>query len=165
LDSPDSETANRVWTYPVTELGKALSDPDRILGHGIGTTSLGGQYVSRIMQVPSTRFVVESGYGSLILEMGILGLVLWLAWTSILVIEAFKTLLKLKGTWAFPLALSIFWFTIYLLFARTFQGIVAYQDFVLNAYLWLLIGILFRLPGLVAQDSNSEVGTRGSLRG
>jgi hypothetical protein len=27
-------------------------------------------------------------------------------------------------------------------------GIVAYQNFVNNAYLWLLIGILFRLPKL-----------------
>ena len=25
-------------------------------------------------------------------------------------------------------------------------GIQAYEDFVLNAYLWLLLGILFRLP-------------------
>jgi hypothetical protein len=30
----------------------------------------------------------------------------------------------------------------------TFEGLQAYQDFILNAYLWLLLGVLFRLPKL-----------------
>jgi hypothetical protein len=35
-----------------------------------------------------------------------------------------------------------------LLFAITFTGIQGYQDFIMNAYLWLLLGVLFRLPKL-----------------
>ncbi len=27
----------------------------------------------------------------------------------------------------------------------TYYGFIEYQDFILNAYLWLLLGILFRL--------------------
>src|SRR5438874_2669589 len=114
LDSPDSETAFRAWDYPIANFRLALSDPDWLVGHGIGTSSLGMQYVSRIMEVPATGLGVESGYGALILEFGILGLVLWLVWTSSLMFEASKVLLKLKGTWAFPLALSICWFAFYL---------------------------------------------------
>ena len=163
-DSPDSETAERAWNYPIGELHKALSDHDWMFGHGIGTASLGGQYVSRIMEVPATGIGVESGYGALTLELGILGLVLWLVWTSSMMFEASKVLLKLKGTWAFPLALSIFWFAFYLLFPRTYGGMAGYQDFVLNAYFWLLVGIFFRLPGLVGQDSGSRIQDSG-LRG
>ena len=116
------------------------------------------------MEVPFSGVGVESGYGCMILEFGILGLVLWLVWTSSMMFEASKVLLKLKGTWAFPLALSIFWFAFYLLFPRTYGGMQGYQDFVLNAYLWLLVGILFRLPGLVGQDSGSRIQDSG-LRG
>src|SRR6266581_416831 len=58
-------------------------------------------------------------------------------------------------TWDYPLtnflgalAFVIFWYAGLLLFPITFTGIQAYEDFVLNAYLWLLLGILFRLPTL-----------------
>jgi hypothetical protein len=36
----------------------------------------------------------------------------------------------------------------------TFGGLQPYQDFILNAYLWLLLGVLFRLPKL-AVDAQS----------
>jgi hypothetical protein len=32
----------------------------------------------------------------------------------------------------------------------TFASMGVYQNYILNAYLWLLIGILFRLPALAA---------------
>ncbi|PYU15875.1 MAG: hypothetical protein DMG29_05410, partial [Acidobacteria bacterium] len=35
--------------------------------------------------------------------------------------------------------------------AFTFVALAPYQNFVLNAYLWLLVGILFRLPTLGTQ--------------
>jgi hypothetical protein len=42
----------------------------------------------------------------------------------------------------------IFWYAGLLLLPMTYAGIQAYQDYVLNAFLWLLLGILFRLPTL-----------------
>ena len=155
-ESPDSETATRAWIYPVSEFHKALSDRDWLAGHGIGTASLGVQYVSRIMDVPATGLGVESGFGSLVIELGILGPILWLLWASSLMFEAGKVVLKLKGTWAFPVAFSILWFAFYLLFPRTWGGVTGYQDFVLNAYFWLLVGVLFRLPGLVNRKVTSD---------
>jgi hypothetical protein len=157
LDSPDSETRARAWDYPVGQLQKAFEDSGWLVGHGIGTASLGGQYVSRIMDVPKSNIGVESGYGALVIELGIAGLILWLAWTSSLMFAALKVLLRLKGTWAFPLALSFFWFAFYLLFPRTYGGMQGYQDFILNAYLWLLVGMLFRLPALVAEEQQQQV--------
>lgn len=151
-DSPQFELGARLGSYPVSNFLAAFSDPEWIIGHGIGTASLGGQYVTRILGVPATGVAVESGYGVLILEFGILGLALWLLWTFGFIVAAFKLIVRLKGTWAFPVALSISWFAFLLLFPYTFVGMQAYQNFVLNAYLWLLLGILFRLPSLLAHD-------------
>jgi len=153
LDSPDSETAARAWDYPVGQLLQAFHDPRWVTGNGIGTTSLGAQYVRRIMGAPVTSgSVVESGYGTLVSELGVLGLVLWLAWTMSLMYHASKVVVKLKGTWAFPVAISILWFMFLLLFPFTYGTFVPYQDFVVNAYFWLSVGILFRLPTLVRGD-------------
>jgi len=48
----------------------------------------------------------------------------------------------------FPLGFIIFWYAFVILFPSAFAGIQGYEDFVLNAYLWLLLGILFRLPDI-----------------
>ena len=42
----------------------------------------------------------------------------------------------------------IFWYVFLLLLPFTFVGLQAYEDFVLNAYAWIMVGILFRLPKL-----------------
>jgi hypothetical protein len=150
-DSPDSEVLHRAWDYPAGNFLFAWSDPNWMIGHGIGTASLGLQYVTRILGAPAPNIGAESGYGVLILEFGILGLVLWLAWTFSLIVAASKLLAKLRGTRTFPVALSISWFVFLLLFPSIWGTIVMYQNFVLNAYLWLLVGILFRLPQLELQ--------------
>jgi hypothetical protein len=152
-DSPDSETAFRAWDYPVKNFLSVFNDRDWVTGHGIGTASLGAQYVSRILDAPLTGLATESGYGVLVLELGVLGPILWLLWTSSLILEAYKLVIKLKGTWAFPVGFSIVWFAFLLLFPLTWSGLDLYQNFITNAYLWLCIGILFRLPSLVDQTS------------
>jgi hypothetical protein len=54
----------------------------------------------------------------------------------------------LRGTPWFPLAFMFFLYSGILLIPMTFMGMQAYEDFVVNAYFWLLMGILFRLPTL-----------------
>ena len=44
-----------------------------------------------------------------------------------------------------------------LLLPLTFNGLQPYQGFVLNAYLWLLLGILFRLPSLALSAQYATV--------
>jgi hypothetical protein len=154
--SPQFEAGNRAWDYPENELLKALSDPHSIVGHGIGTSSLGGQYVTRILDVPSSDLAVENGFGTMVLELGVLGPILWLAWSLTLQFSALNVLREMKGTWAFSLALAIAWFAFVLLFAITWGGIGGFENFVLNAYFWLMVGVLFRLPGLVSQAENQN---------
>ncbi len=91
---------------------------------------------------------MESGFGVIVLEMGIGGLILWFVMSFAILISAWRVVKKLKGSPWFPLAFVIFWYAGLLLFPLTFNGLQPYQDFVLNAYFWLLLGILFRLPSI-----------------
>jgi hypothetical protein len=161
--SPDSaayELSYRVWDYPVRNLTDAFRDPHWVWGNGIGTASLGVQYVSRLLSVPATEIGVESGFGVVVLEMGIVGLCLWLAWTSHAMLAGWTTLRIVKGTVYFPVAVAILWFSFILLFMNMFASIVNYQNYTSNAYLWLLFGILFRLPELIKQTAFFSAPTK-----
>jgi hypothetical protein len=65
-----------------------------------------------------------------------------------IIVSGWKVVKELKGSPWFPLGFVIFWYTFFLLFPATFGGIQPYEDFLLNAYFWLLLGVLFRLPSL-----------------
>lgn len=145
-DSPTSEIANRGWTYPVNNFVGAFNYDRWPYGYGIGTTALGGQYVARFFKVKPPVVGVESGYGTLVVEMGIGGLILWLVMSTTILFAAWRVVKKLKGSPWFPLAFVVFWYVFLLLFPFTYGGIQPYEDFLLNAYFWLLLGLLFRLP-------------------
>lgn len=146
--SPTSELTYRGWDYPIQNFLGAFSYDRWPYGYGIGTSGLGSQYVTRIFKVKPPGAGVESGFGALVVEMGIGGLVLWLIMSLAITVSAWKIVKQLKGSPLFPLGFVIFWYALFLLFPATFGGIMAYEDFLLNAYLWLLLGILFRLPSI-----------------
>jgi hypothetical protein len=146
--SPANELLHRTRNYPLANFLAALDSPRWLYGYGIGTVSLGGQYVSRFFHVLPPTWGVESGFGNIVLEMGIGGLILWIVMSLAVVISAWKVVRKLKGSPWFPLGFMIFFYALLLLLPLTFMGSQAYQDFIMNAYLWLLLGILFRLPKL-----------------
>ena len=143
-----SDLQLRMWDYPLGNFLGAFGYERWLYGYGIGTTSLGTQYVASIFHVKPPAAGVESGFGTLIVEMGIGGLILWFVMSFAILFSAWRVVKKLKGTPWFPLAFMIFWYAGLLLVPMTFAGIATYQDFVLNAYFWLLLGVLFRLPTL-----------------
>jgi len=146
--SSASELQNRTWDYPIRNFLGAFSYERWPYGYGIGTTSLGTQYVARIFHAKPPTMGVESGFGTLIIEMGIGGLLLWFVMSFAILFSAWRVVKKMRSSPMFPLAFMIFWYAGLLLLPMTFNGMQPYQDFVLNAYLWLLLGILFRLPSL-----------------
>ncbi|MBZ5701824.1 MAG: hypothetical protein LAN84_08250 [Acidobacteriia bacterium] len=160
--SSASELTHRAWYYPLRNFLMAFDHPRWPYGYGIGSNSLGIQYISRILHIPPLGVGVESGYGNIVVELGIGGLILWLVWTTALVFSAWSVVRKLRGSPWFPLAFMIFWYAFLLLFPITFASFVAYQDFVLNAYLWLLVGILFRLPQM-AQAAQMQAAAVASV--
>jgi hypothetical protein len=148
-DGSTGELGYRAWDYPLRNFLGAFDYPRWLYGYGIGTASLGVQYIAKIFHEKPMGLGVESGYGTLVLEMGVGGLILWLVMSGAIVLTAWRVVQKLRGSPWFPLGFVIFWYAFLLLFPMTFSGMQPYHDFVLNAYLWLLLGILFRLPHLV----------------
>jgi len=144
--STASELRHRSWDYPVSNFLGAFGYERWPYGYGIGTTSLGTQYVAKFFHSKPPVNGVESGFGTLVVEMGIGGLVLWLVLSFAILRSAWRVVRKLKGSPWFPVAFVIFWYAGLLLIPITFVGMQPYQDFILNAYLWLLLGVLFRLP-------------------
>jgi len=146
--SANSELVHRTQTYPLQQLEYAFEYPRWPYGYGIGTTSLGLQYISRILHVPPVGIAVESGFGALVLELGIVGLLLYLILAAWIVVSAWSAALKLKGTPWFPLGFVIFWYAFLFLFPYLWAGFQSFQDFILNALLWFSLGILFRMQSL-----------------
>jgi hypothetical protein len=164
------QVENRTWDYPIDNLLSVFSGPNWVLGNGIGTASLGGQYVAKVIGRPILNVGVEEGYGTLIAEMGIVAPFLWILWTAALVYCSWGVVRRLRQTRFFPIALAIFWFAFLLLYPMTYGGIAAYQNYINNAYLWLLVGILFRLPEIQASTPDilrapsAKTRTRGGFQ-
>jgi hypothetical protein len=149
-DSPTSELGHRARDYPLQGFLSAFEFERWPYGHGIGTTALGTQYVSRILGIKPLGVGVESGFGVIVVEMGIGGLILWLIMSAAVLLSAWKIVKYLRGSTWFPLAFVIFFYAAFMLIPQMIGGIQGYQDFVMNAYLWLFLGVLFRLPHLKA---------------
>ena len=144
-NSPTSELVHRTRDYPLQQLEYAFTFPLWPYGYGIGTCTLGTQYVARIMHAKPMNIGVESGFGSMILELGIVGIILWIVLGFSITISAWKVVKELRGTSWFPLVLSYSYFRALLFFPMTFVSSSTYQDFIINIYLWLSLGILWRL--------------------
>ena len=143
-----SELVGRSWDYPVRNLLGAFEEGNLLTGHGTGMSSLGMQYVSRLVSEPLPNYGVESGYGTLVVEMGIWGPIMWFLWVFVLLWQGWKIVRKLRETVYFPLGFAIWWYAVVALVLLMYFGIQFYQNFVNNAYLWLLTGVLYRLPSL-----------------
>lgn len=155
-DSPTSELAFRARDYPLKNFLLTFEHERWPYGYGIGTASLGVQYVVRIMRAAPMGIGVENGYGQLILELGIAGLMLWIFLSIAISVSAWKVARRLRGTPWFPLGFVIFWYTFTLLVPMSYVAFANYQDYVMNAYLWILLGILFRLPQLAQEAIQLE---------
>lgn len=159
--SSASELQHRALDYPIQGLQVALQSDRLWFGGGTGTASLGTQYVAQLLGQPPLNMWAENGWGVLILEMGILGPVLWILWTVALLVAGWKVVKHLRETIYFPVALSIFWYLFLLLGPFTYMGMAPYQNYVLNAYCWVLVGVLFRLPYLT--QTQQLVAVRSTL--
>jgi len=157
------ELTTRAWNYPAMNFVAAFSRPHWVVGNGTGVASLGGQYVSKLAG-PAPKIAVEEGYGTLIVEMGILAPFLWILWTAALLWSSWKVVRTLKHTRLFPVAIAIFWYAFVLLYPLTFLGLDIYENFVNNAFLWILVGILFRLPDFVTAAPAPEIMAAGAVR-
>lgn len=154
--SPRSELAYRLWAYPVANIRDAVATGTGLLGQGLGTASIGAYYVAASLGVPAPTYAGESGIGTLLLELGILGPLLWVAWAGVLVREGARVAWRLRGGPAGALAMAIAWFAFLLLFPITYGALNPYQNYTTNALFWLLVGVLFRLPSLPDGEARDD---------
>jgi hypothetical protein len=168
--SSSYQLSARTWDYPIQNLLGAFNRPNWAIGNGIGTASLGTQYVAKLIGGRQLDLWVEEGYGQLIIEMGIIAPFLWLLWTAALLYHSWKVVCRLRQTRFFPIAFAIFWYSFVLLYPLTYGGMMPYQNYINNAYLWILVGILFRLPDVLATSpappavSPRKLATRGGFQ-
>lgn len=158
--SPESSAYEGTWRgigYPMENLMKAFTAPNWVLGNGIGVASLGRQYVAEVLKQPPPELWMEEGFGVLIVELGIVAPFLWLLWSGVLLYFCWKVVRRLRETRFFPLAFAIFWYALLLLIFLTWGGLSVFQNYINNAYLWLLVGILFRLPDLSSATAQPVV--------
>jgi len=124
--SSASELGNRSLDYPLQNFLAAFNYARWPYGYGLGTSSLGGQYVTRLLHVPPMNVGVENGYGQLLIEIGIVGLLLWILLAFRITLCAWRAVKQLKGTPWFPLGFGIFWFVFLIVFPMSFYGFIAY---------------------------------------
>jgi len=148
FSGPGSELVHRSWGYPMRQFEAAFESPRWPYGNGIGVASLGIQYISQFLGEPPPNVGVENGYGVLVVEFGIVGLALWFIWVSALLLSGWRVVRRLRQTVYFPIGFAIWWYAVVMLVLLMHLGMQSYQNFVNNAYLWLLVGVLFRLPKL-----------------
>jgi hypothetical protein len=146
--SSGSELEHRGYSFPVRNLQLAFEHERWVYGYGTGINSLGTQYVGRYLDAPAPDVGVESGYGALIVEMGILGPILWLIWVTALLLSGWKVVNQLRETIYFPIGFAIWWYSLVTLVMLMYFNSSSYQNYVNNAYLWLLLGVFYRLPKL-----------------
>jgi hypothetical protein len=143
-----SELVNRTWDYPLLNLQLAFQHERWIEGYGTGLNSLGSQYVARFLDQPVPNIGVENGFGGLLVEMGIVAPFLWLYWVGAMLWAGWKVVRRLRRTVYFPIGFALLWNAAVLTLLLMYFGVQSYQNFVNNAYMWLLMGVLFRLPHL-----------------
>jgi hypothetical protein len=158
-DSPTYALSLRTGRYPLTEFEKVLEYAGWEWGYGTGTASLGVQYVTSLLKAPPpVANPVENGFGDMIVEWGILGPILWVMMAGTLLVAGWKAARYLSPTPLYPLALAIIWFGFWVLLPFMWSGVDTYQNYIVNAYLWTLVGVLFRLPDLVTPTGARTFG-------
>jgi len=160
-ESSAYQGTSRAWDYPIANFEKALENPNWVLGNGTGTASLGWQYVYRLVGVPPL-YGVEDGFGTMVVEMGILGPLLWILWTSAMLYYLWRVVKSLRETRFFPLGFAFFWYAVLLFYPLTFLTIGAYDNFVSNIYVWIFAGVVFRLPQLLAAPAVVPAANRAA---
>lgn len=145
-NSSDYQLGFRSWDYPLNNLLKAFDQPNWVWGNGIGTTGLGTQYVRKLVGNTPMPAPVEEGFGTMIVEMGIVAPFLWVLWGASVLYFAWRVTRSLRETRFFPIALAITWYCFILLFLWTWGSLDAFENYTCNVFLWLLVGVLFALP-------------------
>lgn len=152
-----NEWATRIHGYVENTFGGL--DIGGWVGRGTGTESLGKQYLSGDPNTVRGLYQVEGGYAAVAVEMGAIGLALWLAWSIAWVGRQWRSIRAARGRHAAASGFVLFGWMLSFLFVGFVLGLQLFQNFVTNAYFWLLSGVIFAIPYTVAPRATTADDT------
>ncbi len=140
------------WDAYATDTARGIA-LGGLMGQGTGRESLGKQYLyGGSNESPVGLYQVEGGYASLAIEWGVLGLALWVGWSVAWVRRQWRAVRMSRGSPAAAVGFVFLGWMLFFLFFHFFSGLAAFQDYVANAYFWLLSGALFALPEVARRN-------------
>ena len=155
----DPRSARNEWTSRfVSYTGDAFEGVaiGGMLGLGTGQESLGKQYVlGGSTATIDGLYSVESGYGSLAIEWGLTGLIMWIVFTIAWFKHGIRALRAARGGQLAAMGLMLFAWMFVLVWVQFFAGIAIWQNYITNALFWLFSGIVFALPEVVRSRTSS----------
>jgi hypothetical protein len=161
----DPRSSNNEWTSRwISYSGDALEGLTYggLIGQGTGEESLGKQYIVNGGRSNVGLYLVESGYGSLATEWGVIGIMLWIYFVFSWLGHGVFSVRRSRGS---PLGAPVFvlqgWNMI-LLLVMFFAGLQVFQNYLTNAFLWLFSGIIFAAPLVGERDRALEVAARSA---
>lgn len=123
-----------------------LSGRDLLLGHGLGTASPGSRYVIADPASFVTHGLLEGLVGQLVWEMGLGGILSFLALWLVVLILGVRTWLGLRDSQLQPIVVAILVYNLFLVATAGTYTLVAYSP--TSVYYWFLIGVLMGLSRL-----------------
>jgi hypothetical protein len=125
----------------------------KVIGQGTGTQSLGLQYLyGGEDRSVNGLYHLESGYGTVAYEWGVIGFGLWLWWTAAWLLRLRASLRKVQFThWYTAGAVLSAWIFFFLVLEFA-AGMAYFQNYVTNAFFWLLSGVVMGLPQIVHHE-------------
>jgi hypothetical protein len=117
-----------------------------LFGQGTGTESLGKQYLTGDPNQLAGLYQVEGGYASIAVELGAVGVALWLAWSIGWTVRQWRSIKAGRGHRPAAAAFVLFCWMLSFLFYWFVIGFAGFQNYVANAYFWLLSGVMFAVP-------------------
>ena len=145
----DPRSSFNEWSF---RANSAIDNTERgiriggMFGQGTGTESLGKQYLTGDPDQIVGLFQVEGGYASIVVELGVVGLALWLAWSTAWTVRQWRSITSGRGHRAAAAAFVLFCWMLFFLFYGFATGLQVFQNYIANAYFWLLSGVMFAVP-------------------
>ncbi len=130
----------------------------RIEGYGIGATQGGTKSLRKLLNLPDGEVLPpsEGETGRVVIELGVIGFILWYGLRLLLLFSLYSIFTKLKNPFYKQLALSII----------LFQGINITGQLVTNptmlVYFWFFSGFIYLLPKLESQEEQQNIFTNTS---
>lgn len=135
--SAQSDLRPRLGIY-AADAARGVADGG-VIGRGTGTQTLGVQYLSNVQQPDRT----ESGWASVALEWGFLGLVAWCVWVFAWVRRGWQAVTSRAEAPVAPIAWVLFLLVVTNTCVLFWLGNGQFDNYIMNAFFWLFSGMLF----------------------